>query len=33
MNHVFELLKNLKTKKKRHEESFEVATSKLIPYC
>jgi hypothetical protein len=24
--HVFELFKNLRTKGKRHEESFEVAT-------
>jgi len=41
MNHVFELFRNLKIKKKRHEESFEVdnlvceevVTSKLIPCC
>jgi hypothetical protein len=36
MSHVLELFINLKTKNKRHEESFGVAkvtTSKLIPYC
>jgi hypothetical protein len=30
VNHVVEMFLNLKTKKKRHEESFEVATSKKL---
>ncbi len=33
MSHVLELFKNLEIKKEKHEENFEVATSKLIPYC
>jgi hypothetical protein len=34
MYHVFELFKNLKTKKIRHEDNCEkITTSKLIPYC
>ncbi len=33
MNHVLELFRNLKIKKEKHKESFEVTTLKLIPYC